>query len=297
MNKKKRFWTTVMIIALLALIGVLCYLAWYLFQDYLAQKHQQEVQEIVTVSSQVEEEPEETVSEIPEEIEEIEEEDLGKEGEATEVPDSIFVDMENPIDFAALKEINPDLYAWIQIEDTQINYPIAQREGDDGYYLHHDMYGDAVFAGCLFTESCNKKDWSDPMTIVYGHNMRNQTMFYDLHKFEDEQFFKDHQYFYIYTEDCIRVYEVFAAFTYIDNRILESYDFTNKDDFQKYLDELRTGTLAGYQGGYHREETKVTTDDRIVTLQTCVGSGGEYRYLVQGVLVSEGGKVVHAENE
>lgn len=293
MNKKKKFWSAVMIIALILLVCVLGYLAWYMFQGYLAQKHQQEVQDLVTVSSSVEEEEEEPVeaeSEIPEE-------DLGKEGEATEVPDSVFVDMENPIDFKALKEINPELYAWIQIDDTQINYPIAQRPNDDGFYLHHDMYGDAVFAGCLYTEHCNKTDWTDPMTIVYGHNMRNQTMFYDLHKFNDPEWFNNHKYFYIYSEDNIRVYEVFAAFTYDNRRTLDFFNLNDKAEFQKYIDGVRNGTVDGYQGGHTREETPVNADSRIVTLQTCVGSGGDYRFLVQGVLVSEGGKVVNAENE
>ncbi len=290
MNKKQKFWRGVMIVALIALIAVLGYLAWYLYQDYLAQKHAQEVQDLVTVSSVIEEEPEEeaeTVSEIPEE------EDLGKEGEATEVPDSIFVDMENPIDFAALKEINPELYSWIQIDDTQINYPIAQRPGDDGFYLHHDMYGDAVFAGCIYTESVNSTDWTDPMTIVYGHNMRNQTMFYDLHKFNDRTFFDSHPYFYIYTEDSILVYEIYAAFTYDDRRTLEYFNLDDPTEFQNYIDGVKNGTLDGFRGGNIRQETAVNADSRIVTLQTCVGSGGELRFLVQGVLVSEGGKVVN----
>ncbi|MDO4491746.1 MAG: class B sortase [Lachnospiraceae bacterium] len=294
MNKKKNIWGTIMVLALIALILVLAYLAWYLFQDYMGIRHQQELQEQVTIS-QTEEETQE-----PEEQEEEEEPDpdsLGKEGESTEVPDSVFVDMENPIDFNALEEINPDLYAWIQLDNTNINYPIAQREGDDGFYLHHDMYGDAVFAGCLYTEGCNSKDWTDPMTIVYGHNMRNQTMFYDLHKFNDPQFFEDNRYFYIYTKDCIRVYEIYAAFFYDDRRTLEYFDLDDREQFQSYIDDLKNGTLDGYQGGTIRQETQVDADSRIVTLQTCVGSGGESRFLVQGVLVSEGGKVVNVENE
>ncbi len=296
MNKKQKFWRGVMITALIALIAVLGYLAWYMYQDYLARQHALEVQDLVTVSSVSEEEEAEPVTESTEsEIPEEEEEDLGKEGEATEVPDSIFVDMENPIDFAALKEINEELYAWIVIDDTQINYPIAQRPGDDGFYLHHDMYGDAVFAGCLYTESVNSTDWTDPMTIVYGHNMRNQTMFYDLHKFNDRTFFDSHPYFYIYTEDTIRVYEIYAAFTYDDRRTLEYFNLDDPAEFQAYIDGVKSGTVDGFQGGNIRQETEVNSDSRIVTLQTCVGSGGELRFLVQGVLVSEGGKVVNTD--
>lgn len=295
---KKKFWTAVMTIALLALIGVLAYLALYLYQDYRARMHNKYVQEAVTISQEEETPEEEPVeAEETEEKEEEQDDSLGKEGESTEVPDSVFVDMENPIDFNALKEINPDLYAWLKLDDTNINYPIAQKEGDDGFYLHHDMYGDAVFAGCLYTEHYNKKDWSDPMTIIYGHNMRNETMFHNLHKYNDQEFFDTHPYFYIYSEDCIRVYEIYAAFYYDDRRTLDCYDFSDKAVFQKYIDDLRAGVLDGYQGGIQRAETKVDADSRIVTLQTCVGAGGESRYLVQGVLISEGGKVVGAENE
>ncbi len=296
MNKKKKVWNAVFIIALLALIAVLGYLAWYLYQGWRAEQNALEVQEAVIIASSVEEEEE--VEEEPVTAEsEIEDEDLGKEGETTEVPDSIFVDMENPIDFQALHEINPELYAWVQIEDTNINYPIAQREGDDGFYLHHDMYGDAVFAGCLYTEDVNSTDWTDPMTIVYGHNMRNQTMFYDLHKFENQEFFDSHPYFYIYTEDTIRVYEIYAAFTYDDRRTLDYFDFSDPEVFQSYIDGVKSGTLDGYYGGLIRDDVEVNADSKIVTLQTCVGSGGSQRYLVQGVLISEGGKVVNGSNE
>ncbi len=302
MNKKKKFWNAVMIIALIALIAVLGYLAWYLYQGYVAERNALEVQEAVMITSESEEE-EETEEETAEETAESvsasseDEEDAGKDGETTEVPDSIFVDMENPIDFQALYEINPELYAWVQVDDTNINYPIAQREGDDGFYLHHDMYGDPVFAGCLYTEDANSTDWTDPMTIVYGHNMRNESMFHDLHKFESQEFFDSHPYFYIYTEDTIRVYEIYAAFVYDDRRTLDYYDFSDPEVFRSYIDGVKTATLDGWQGGIIRDEVEVTTDSKIVTLQTCVGSGGSQRYLVQGVLISEGGKVVTGSNE
>ena len=90
------------------------------------------------------------------------------------------------IDFAELSSINPDIYAWIRIPDTQIDYPVLQREEDDTYYLRHNSSGRYAFAGSIYTEEANSRDFKDPMTVLYGHNMRDGSMFQNLHFFEDE---------------------------------------------------------------------------------------------------------------
>ena len=91
------------------------------------------------------------------------------------------------IDFAELSSINPDIYAWIRIPDTQIDYPVLQREEDDTYYLRHNSSGRYAFAGSIYTEEANSRDFKDPMTVLYGHNMRDGSMFQNLHFFEDEE--------------------------------------------------------------------------------------------------------------
>ena len=75
--------------------------------------------------------------------------------------------VEIPIDFAALQEQNPEVYAWIQIQDTNIDYPILQREGDNGYYLDHTIDGEKKTEGSIFTEDYNSKDFEDPNTVIY----------------------------------------------------------------------------------------------------------------------------------
>lgn len=95
------------------------------------------------------------------------------------------------IDFAELSSINPDIYAWIRIPDTQIDYPVLQREENDTYYLRHNSSGRYAFAGSIYTEEANSRDFKDPMTVLYGHNMRDGSMFQNLHFFEDETFFAD----------------------------------------------------------------------------------------------------------
>ena len=82
-----------------------------------------------------------------------------------------------PIGFYEAQEINSDAYAWIEIKDTNIHYPILQHESDDAYYLNHRIDGVAGYPGSIYTERVNAKDFSDYNTVVYGHNMKNKTMF------------------------------------------------------------------------------------------------------------------------
>ena len=107
--------------------------------------------------------------------------------------------VENPIDFASLRVENPDIYAWIYIPDTNVNYPVLQNPTDDSYYLKHDKDGNYSEAGAIYSQLANKTDFSDPVTVLYGHNMNSGGMFATLHYFENKDFFDSHQDMYIYT--------------------------------------------------------------------------------------------------
>lgn len=94
-----------------------------------------------------------------------------------------------PIDFAALKEKNPDVYAWISIPGTAIDYPVLQRENDNTYYLDHTIDHEEKTEGAIFTENYNNTDFEDPNTVIYGHDMRNGSMFKGLLDYRDKTFF------------------------------------------------------------------------------------------------------------
>lgn len=192
---------------------------------------------------------------------------------------------EKEIDFADLQEnVNPDIYAWIYIPDTQIDYPVLQHPTDNYYYLEYNLDGSKGYPGCIYTEDYNEKDFSDPNTVIYGHNMKNGSMFAGLHKFEDTEYFEEHPYVYIYTEDRLYAYEIFAAHESGNEHILYNNDFSDSSVFAKYLAGIMTGRTMN---GNIREDLSVTADDRIVTLSTCVANRPEKRYLVQGVLLNE----------
>ncbi len=188
------------------------------------------------------------------------------------------------VDFHELMQINPDIYAWIYIPNTNVDLPVAQSSDDtnDGFYLDHNVYKNYQFAGTIYSEKQNAKDFSDPATILYGHNMLNGSMFATLHRFNDKSFFDENNTIFVFTKDKIYTYLIYSAYQYDDRHILNSFDMDNPDSFREYLDS----TLL--QRPYYcnvREDIKLNTDDHILTLSTCMNGGGNVRYLVQGVLV------------
>ena len=84
----------------------------------------------------------------------------------------------SPVDFEELWKINKDIYAWLEIPGTNVSYPILQHPTEDEYYLRRNYKGEDDKEGCLFTEcSYNDGKMGDRMTVIYGHNMKNQEMF------------------------------------------------------------------------------------------------------------------------
>lgn len=192
---------------------------------------------------------------------------------------------ENPIDFEELQKINSEIYAWIRIPDTNVDYPIVQHEGEDqAYYLYYTIYGEKETAASIYTESLNSKDFSDPNTIIYGHNMKNGSMFHNLRYYADQGYFDEHSAIYIYLPDKILTYEVVASYEYDDRHLLYAFDFSDKEIFAEYLD-----SVMHPRSMYARinENVELTAEDRIITLSTCIGGKPEARRLVQAVLIDD----------
>lgn len=187
------------------------------------------------------------------------------------------------IDWDELKSINSDIYAWIYVPGTNIDYPVLQHPTDDSYYLSHNMDGSKGRPGCIYTEKANSKAFTDYNTIIYGHNMKSGAMFRTLHNFEDSTVFDTDKYVYIYTQDKVFIYEIFAAYTSDASHILHKYAFDSAEHMQSYLDEA---LKKAANNGYVRKNVNVTGKSAIVTLSTCTSDSSE-RYLVQAVLINE----------
>lgn len=192
---------------------------------------------------------------------------------------------EKNIHWEELYKENEDIYAWVYIPGTSIDYPIVQHPTDNQYYINHNLDGSEGKPATIMTQNYNKKDFSDSNTVIYGHNMRNGSMFRDLHNFEKEEFFHENKYVYVYTPDRVNVYQVFAAYTFTNELIPVDYDLSTEEGFQEYLDEV-----FSYKGenGFFRENMNITTENHLITLSTCTTpTDYDYRYLVQGVLVND----------
>lgn len=214
-------------------------------------------------------------------VEEPEEEE--PEDEPVTEPEPEKPTVEIPIDFETLWEQNPDIYAWIRVPGTDVDYPVLQSEDDNGYYLTHTIDGVEAMEGSIYTENYNSKEFDDPHTVIYGHNMKNGSMFRSLHNYEDKSFFDEHREILIYLPDAILEYRIFAAYVYDNRHLLLNYDFDDPKVFQQYLDDI----FAIRDISSHIDASvEVGVDDRILTLSTCNAGISSQRYLVQAVLIS-----------
>lgn len=190
----------------------------------------------------------------------------------------------SPIDFEELQKLNADIYAWIEIPGTAINYPVVQSPNDDGYYLNHTIEGQEGYPGAIYTERQNAKDFSDYNTVIYGHNMKDGSMFMGLHAYEDPQYLKEYNEVIIYTPNHQYTYRIFAAVIYNNSHILNSYDFENEEQRQLYLDSIYASRTM--QSSID-DSVEVDTQSKLLTLSTCIGEQPNQRFLVEAVLTDE----------
>ena len=183
------------------------------------------------------------------------------------------------IDFAALREVNDEIIGWISIPDTQVNYPIVQA-ADNSYYLNHTWKGEYNGVGAIFMEQRCAPDFSDFNTIIYGHNMRNGSMFGELRHYNDLEFLKAHPSVYLADETGVYRYDVFAAHEVGVRTITYGLSLDDEALRQEYIDFALSDSEvdAGVQP---------TTADRMLTLSTCTGRGYSTRWVVQAVLKTE----------
>lgn len=180
----------------------------------------------------------------------------------------------------ALMQQNQELYGWITIEGTRINYPIVQHTDND-YYLNYAYTGDYLPAGSIFVDyRCNKSIMRNFNTVIYGHHMNNGTMFNNLDYYFDENFFNNNPYIYIYTLEGIYKYEVFAVYeTTMTYKYIDT-DFLSAEDFVAFANEMKENSV------YQREGITFNEFDRMLTLSTCTNRGYDERICVQAKLIS-----------
>ena len=180
------------------------------------------------------------------------------------------------VDFDKLKSVNEDVVGWIYVDALpDISYPIVKGK-DNQTYLHQTYEKNYNFAGTIFVDYENSGDFSDCNTLVYGHNMKNGSMFGHLKKFrEDDKLYKQDKYFWILTPERNYRYEIISAYTTGVNSDTYTLFKGPGVEFEKYLE-----TIKGYSE-IQTDDTDLTIKDKIVTLSTCTGNEST-RFVVQG---------------
>lgn len=192
---------------------------------------------------------------------------------------------ESPIDFEKWQGENRDIYAYIKLPGTHIDYPVLSSSPDDpDYYLRKDLKGEYSVAGCLYTQSSyNSNDFSDRVTIIYGHNMPDGSMFGDLQNtFSDRELFRQNNVFTIYLPDREMDYEVIAGLPYSNLHILAQYD--NFDADEKVKDFLTRAMSTEHPEANSAKGYEPTGREKLVILQTCNNHDYSQRYIVIGKL-------------
>lgn len=189
--------------------------------------------------------------------------------------------LENTIDFTKLWERNEDIYAWITIPGTQVDYPVLQHPTDDAYYLNHTLEGASSLPGSIYSEKMHPKDFSAAQTVLYGHNMKNGSMFGSLHEYEDAAFFEEHPYVYVHLPKRTLVYRIFAAVQFSDAYLPIYRNYEDEAGFTAYVEELK------HAPGQVDREAEVPYGSRLLTLSTCIGNDADHRFLVAAVRVEE----------
>lgn len=186
------------------------------------------------------------------------------------------------VDFSYLKEINPDIVAWIDLPDTSISYPVLQSGEDkkEDYYLHHNVDGSYGYPSSVYMQKTNSSDFCDSVTVLYGHNMKNGSMFAGLHSYKDADYFDTHSDIYVYTPTGTKHYRVFASLFYDDSLILDAYQgFQTGEEVKAfYKESVEKANNVNYG-------VEVNEDSKILVLSTCEKGQNDVRYLVEAVLV------------
>lgn len=178
------------------------------------------------------------------------------------------------VDFASLRTVNPEIVAWLSIDGTNIDYPVA-KHSDNDYYLHHLFNGEYNSSGCLFMDCRNPPDFSGRHTIIYGHHMDNGTMFQNLIYYKDQPFYDEHPTARLITPDGTYTVEFFAGYVADVGNDAWKLDFSSDENFVDWL------AVAMEISAF---ESKVipSAADRIITLSTCSYEFYNARFVLAG---------------
>lgn len=182
------------------------------------------------------------------------------------------------IELTELAAENQDVIGWIRFDHIDVlSYPVMY-SGDDETYLRTDIYGNNSTSGSIFMEGACNPDFEDYHTILYGHNMKNLSMFGSLKQYKTEGFYKENQYFTVYTADMAYRYQIFSYRDVLETDEVYTVGFGPDEKYEEFISEM-------LRKSYEDTGVEVTKEDKVLTLSTCSTRG--HRFVVHAVRVDE----------
>lgn len=180
------------------------------------------------------------------------------------------------VDFAGLSEINSDVVGWLYIEGTQINYPVVQG-ADNDYYLNHQFDKRYNSAGCLFLDRGNDSAFGDQNQIIYGHYMKNKSMFHDVTGYKEQSFYDAHPHGWLITPEG--EYQILFFSGYVSDTQGQAWktSFAEEATYGAWLEEAKG------KSSFVCDVVPDTTD-QVLTLSTCSYEFQNARYVLHGIL-------------
>lgn len=181
-------------------------------------------------------------------------------------------------DDSSLYEKYEDYRGWIKIENTNINYPIVQGK-DNSFYLDKDINKNYLSSGSIFMNYLNN-EFNDENTVLFGHHMRNKTMFAQLKKYKEEEFFYGNNDIEIEVENGkVLKYKVFSAYVTDANDNYIKTNFDDRDQYKEFLNSIKNKSI-------YKSDIDVNENDKIITLSTCSYEFNDARMVVHGKLLN-----------
>lgn len=199
----------------------------------------------------------------------------GTEEEFIVLAPGLHVQSSSPIsvDFDYLTEKNPDVMAWVYCPGTPINYPVV-RGADNDYYLNRLLDGTVNKSGSIFADCRNRVDFTDPHTIIYGHNMKDLSMFGSVNKYADQEYYDQHPVWYINTPERNFAVVLLAGYTTSPNAEIYAFKGTSEEPWEIYQNALRQSAF--------QSKAAALPGESLVTFSTC--HGNSRRFVLLGVL-------------
>lgn len=180
------------------------------------------------------------------------------------------------MDFTKLQDINQDIGVWLLSEDTPIDYLVLQAY-DNRCYLNHLYTGEINGAGSLFLDYRNTGLFTDRNSVIYGHHMKNESMFHTLEGYKKQDYYDSHPIMILYTPDGDYLVELISGTIEDGMKEFVKFDFENEEDFTEYVNALRSRSTF-------QSTVEIQPDDRLLSLCTCSYEWSEASYLVVGRL-------------